>query len=117
MLGLFQYAQSTADLHPQATVVLDADRKVLVCNEKFQNMFRIQEYEIRELSFTEIVINRWQMDLLSDKLSDSSPASEEIYVQHHFNGLGMKHLEIKIERIMEKGTGSTLIMILSFKEK
>jgi two-component system CheB/CheR fusion protein len=117
MLGLLQYAQSTADLHPQATVVLDADRKVLVCNEKFQNMFRIQEYEIRELSFTEIVINRWQMDLLSDKLSDSSPTSEEIYVQHHFNGLGLKHLEIKIERIIEKGTGSTLIMILSFKEK
>jgi two-component system, chemotaxis family, CheB/CheR fusion protein len=117
MLGLLQYAQSTADLHPQATVVLDADRKVLVCNEKFQNMFRIQEYEIRELSFTEIVINKWQMDLLSDKLSDSSLTSEEIYVQHHFNGLGMKYLEIKIERIMEKGTGSTLIMILSFKEK
>jgi len=117
MLGLLQYAQSTADLHPQATVVLDADRKVLVCNEKFQNMFRIQEYEIRELSFTEIVINKWQMDLLSDKLSDSSLTSEEIYVQHHFNGLGLKHLEIKIERIMEKGTGSTLIMILSFKEK
>jgi two-component system CheB/CheR fusion protein len=117
MLGLLQYAQSTADLHPQATVVLDADRKVLVCNEKFQNMFRMQEYEIRELSFTEIVVNRWQMDLLSDKLSDSSPKSEEIYVQHHFNGMGIKHLQIKIERIVEKGTDSTLIMVLSFKEK
>lgn len=117
MLGLLQYAQATADLHPMATVVLDADRKVLVCNEKFQSMFRMQENEIRELSFTEIVINKWQMDLLSDKLSESSPSSEEIYVQHHFNGMGIKHLEIKIDRIMERGTGNTLIMVLSFKEK
>jgi len=115
--GLLQYGQLTADLHPEATVVLDADRRVLVCNEKFQDMFKMKEYEIRELSFTEIVVNKWQMDLLSDRLSDPSPSSEEIYVQHHFNGLGTKHLKIKIERIMEKGTESTLIMVLSFKEK
>ena len=115
--GLLQYGQLTADLHPEATVVLDADRKVLVCNEKFQAMFKMKEYEIRELSFTEIVVNKWQMDLLSDRLSDPSPSSEEIYVQHHFNGIGTKHLKIKIERIMEKGTESTLIMVLSFREK
>jgi len=115
--GLLQYGQLTADFHPDATVVLDADRMVLVCNEKFQHMFKMKEHEIRELSFTEIVVNKWQMDLLSDRLSDSSPSSEEIYVQHHFNGLGIKHLEIKIERIMDKGTESTLIMVLSFREK
>jgi len=115
--GLLQYGQLTANLHSDATVVLDADRKVLVCNEKFQHMFKMKESEIRELSFTEIVINKWQMDLLSDRLSDPSPPSEEIYVQHHFNGLGTKHLGIKIERIMERGTESTLIMVLSFREK
>ena len=114
--GLLKYAQSIIDQFIEATVILDAERKVLCCNKVFSTMFHLTVSEIRELSFLEIVNNKWNMGLLSEKLSIPIPVEEKFYEQHHFNGIGLLNLEISIERTSAYVIGSD-ILILKFKEK
>jgi len=114
--GLLNYAQTIIDGFEGATIILDADKKVLASNNLFLNLFHLTDSEIRELSFLEIVNNKWHMKILSEKLSAASPMDEHFYEQHHFNGIGLLGLDISIETILGNNSGLN-ITILTFKKK
>ena len=114
--GLLKYTQSVIDQFSEATVILDFERKVLACNKSFSSLFHLMVSEIRELSFLEIVSNKWNMELLAEKLSVPVPVEEKFYEQHHFNGIGLLNLEISIQRTTADADGLDLL-ILKFKEK
>ncbi|WP_313785888.1 CheR family methyltransferase [Sphingobacterium pedocola] len=114
--GLLSYTQAIIDRFPDATLVLDADKKILVHNNLFLKLFHLTHAEVSELSFLEIVNNKWDMKILSEKLSITEPTGEDFYVQHHFNGIGLLNLQISIERITAE-TESLYVLILKFREK
>lgn len=78
-------------------------------------LFHFTNAEISELSFLEIVNNKWQTKTLFDKLSRSLPLEEEFYLQHHFNGIGMLKLQVSIERISTQ-LQAAYILIIKFEE-
>ncbi len=113
--GLLMYTQKIINYAPEATIVLDENKKILLFNERFVKLFHLTNTRISELSFLEVVNNKWQTKTLFDKLACNVPLEEEFYLQHHFNGIGLLKLLISIERI------STLledkyILILKFEE-
>ena len=113
--GLLKFTQVAIDEFTEATLVLDADKKVLLYNHSFSKLFHLTNSEIRELSFPEIVNNKWHMEILAEKLFRTVPKQESFYVQHHFNGIGLLALEITIERLITEAPGP--IVIVKFSEK
>ena len=114
--GLLKYTQSVINKIAEPTVILDADKKILVYNNPFIKLFHFTSAEISELSFLEIVNNKWQLKELSDKLLDESLTASALYIQHHFNGIGLLKLRVSMERI-DTPPGETYILILKFIEE
>jgi len=113
--ALTSYSHSTIEQIEDAAILLDAERKVIAANKLFLKLFHLSSSEINELSFLEIVNNKWDMKILSDKLSASAPVEAHFYEQHHFNGIGTLNLEISIKKVDSKEENSN-ILILRFKE-
>jgi len=112
--GLLKYTQAVINKLPEATIVIDSEKKVVVFNRHFLDLFNFTESEITELSFLDIVNNKWNVKLLADKLMVDIPVEEEFYIQHHFNGIGMIALYISIEHIQLEANLPSLL-ILKFK--
>ena len=113
--GLLRYTQTVINQLQDATIVIDEEKKVLVYNRHFLKLFHFTDLEITELSFLEIVNNKWHFKLLLEKLLVDTPVEEEFYLQHHFNGIGLLGLHISIEHI-QTDTNEPSILILKFKK-
>jgi two-component system CheB/CheR fusion protein len=111
---LSSYVQSTVDILPDAAVILDKDRKVMVANQTFLKTFNLREFEIKEQFFMEIVHNRWNTDKL-DRLLLKATENEEVYMQHDFQGVGLKKIIVNV-RYLSKSKEHTA-MIIVFKEQ
>ena len=110
---LLSFVQITIDAMPHAAIVLDTERKVLVANSRFLSTFQLREFEVKEHFFIEIVHNRWNTDKL-DRLLLKDSDNEEIYVQHEFQGIGIKKLIVNATYLMHENTH--MAMIVAFKE-
>jgi two-component system CheB/CheR fusion protein len=110
---LLSYVQITVDNIAEAAILLDSDRKVLAVNSRFLNLFHLREFEIKEHFFMEIVHNKWNTDKL-DRLLLKSSDNEELYVQHEFQGIGIKKLVVNASYLSQ--ANSHMAMIIVFKE-
>ncbi|WP_457268775.1 CheR family methyltransferase [Pedobacter sp. UYEF25] len=113
--GLVSYTQNLIDEFSEATVVLDGEKKILVCNSSFLHLFHFTKAETSELSFLEIINNKWQLSILSEKLSTDSLKEEEFFLQHLFNGIGSLRLHVSINSFATKTDGLPLT-VLKFRE-
>jgi len=106
---LLSYVQMSVDALPEAALILDKDRKVLVSNAQFLKTFDLREFEINEHFFLEIVHNKWNTDKLDDLLLNG-PEFKEVYMQHHFQGLGTKKLVITARQLNSSDPQSAIIV-------
>ncbi|SEA44465.1 CheR family methyltransferase [Pedobacter hartonius] len=113
LVSLLDYARNMAGLLPDAALILDKDRKVLVANDRFLELFKLKEEEMVEQPFMEIVHNKWKTDKLDELLTSSDPDS--VFMQQEFQGLGLRGFFVKIQEISRDENGKTLVSLVSFK--
>jgi len=113
LISLLDYARNMAGLLPDAALILDKDRKVLVANNRFLELFKLKEEEMVEQPFMEIVHNKWKTDKLDALLTTSEPDS--VFIQQEFQGLGLRGFFVKIQEISRDENGKTLVSLVSFK--
>ena len=92
LLSLLGYARVMVNLIPEAALILDKDKRILIMNSRFLQQFNLKEEEIAELSFMEVARNRWKTAKLND-LFLQGPGGE-IFMQHHFPGIGVKDIVV-----------------------
>lgn len=113
--SLLCYIQDAVDRLKHAAIILDREGRVLVVNNAFLNMFNLREDEIKEQFFMEIVHNRWNTNKLDTLLNDRQ--KPELYLQHDFQGIGMKTLMISVQYVPESKTEEHAVSIVTFIEK
>jgi two-component system CheB/CheR fusion protein len=113
--SLLCYIQDVVDRLKHAAIILDREGRVLVVNNAFLNMFNLREDEIKEQFFMEIVHNRWNTNKLDTLLNDRQ--KPELYLQHDFQGIGMKTLMISVQYVPESKTEEHAVSIVTFIEK
>lgn len=111
---LLDYVQATVNALDAAAVILDHERKVVVTNSLFLKMFNFREFEVKEQYFLEIVHNRWNTTQLDTLLFD--PGSDtELYMQHDFQGIGVKKLIVNVQYVSENKSNDHAAVIVTFK--
>jgi len=100
--SLLEFTKATVELFPDASVLIDKDKKVLAANRKFLSLFGLRDFEVIEHSFMEIVHNLWDTDKLDKLLLAESPDPKEVFIQHDFRGLGIKSLFVSMELVGER---------------
>ena len=115
LTSLLEYAKTMIDLLPDPAIVLDSDRKVLVTNTLFLQQFNIKEEELNEQSFMEIVHNKWKTDKLDQLLLQGNPA--EIFMQHTFQGLGLRDIFVKIKPVNQYDTVKGSVSLVTFRSQ
>jgi len=111
--SLLDFVQMTLDAMPDAALLLDQDRRVLVSNSRFLSTFLFREFEIKEHFFLEIVHNKWNTDKLDGLLLMASD-NDELYFQHNFQGVGIKKFIVTADYISQ--SDEHMAMIVTFKE-
>lgn len=113
--SLLSYIQASVNQLAHAAVMLDKDGRVLVVNMLFLKMFHLREEEVKEQFFMEIVHNKWNTNKLDQLLNDEK--GPELYLQHDFQGIGMKTLMVGVQYVPESGMEEHAVSILTFVEK
>lgn len=114
--ALLSYVQGVVDASPEAAVILDNERRVLVVNQSFLKLFQVKETEIKEHFFMEIVRNRWNTNKLDDTLLNGMD-DKSFYLQHHFQDLGLMTLQVNVRHVSDKVFTEHTAMIVTFKEQ
>ena len=91
--SLLGYARAMMNLVPEPALLLDKDQKILIMNSQFLQQFNLKEAEIAEHSFMEVARNKWKTTKLNHLFA--AGATQEVFIQHHFPGLGVKDILIK----------------------
>lgn len=115
LTSLINYAKNTVNLSADAALILDKDKKVLVSNKAFLELFKLKEEDILEQPLLELVHNKWKTSKLDDLLD--SAGTEEIFIQQEIAGLGMMGFFVSAQEISKDDTGKTLVSVLTFKTK
>ncbi|WP_158799644.1 CheR family methyltransferase [Pedobacter sp. L105] len=115
LIGTLIYAKAMIDLLPDAAVVLDKDKKVLIVNNTFLQQFNLKEEDISEQSFMEIVHNKWKTSKLDQLLLSGVP--DEIFIQHDFQASGLKDLFVSFKPISYNQKGKSLVSLVTFKNQ
>jgi two-component system CheB/CheR fusion protein len=113
LVSLLDYAKNMVNLLPDAALILDKDRKVLLANTLFLKQFKLKEEEIVEQPLMEIVHNKWKTNKLDGLLTSSEPDS--VFIQQEFQGMGLKSVFVKIQEISKDENNKALVSLLSFK--
>jgi len=113
LTSLMDYAKNMVNLSPDAALILDKDRRVLVANTAFLDQFKLKEEEIIEEPLMEIIHNKWKTNKLDDLLSSADP--EDVFIQQEFQGLGLRSFFVKMEDISKDEKGKILVSLLTFK--
>lgn len=113
--SLMRYSKVMINLNPDAAIVLDKDKKVLMTNDKFLQQFNFKEDDILEQSFMEIVQNKWKTGKLDDLLLRKD--THEVFMQHDFQGIGVRDLFVKTETVHSNGADDAVLLILTFKNQ
>lgn len=115
LLSLLEYAKGIINLVPDAAVILDKDRKVLVANDLFLQQFNLKGEEIIEQSFMEIVHNKWKTNKLDGLLLQTGPA--DLFIQHNFQGAGLKDVFVKTQPVNKVEEGIGLVSLVTFRNQ
>lgn len=115
LISLLNYARAIVNLLPDASVILDTDRKIVVANSIFLQQFNLKEESITEQSFMEIVHNKWKTSKLDSLLMEKGTA--ETFIQHDFLGLGLRDMFVKIQPITQGESETVLLSMLTFKNQ
>lgn len=113
---LINYVQAAVNSLADAAVILDHERKVIVANSLFLKMFSFREFEVKEQFFLEIVHNRWNTTKL-DSLLFNEGSDTELYMQHDFQGMGMKKLIVNVQYVSESKFNEHAAVIVTFKQQ
>ena len=113
--SLMLYSREIINQNPDAAIVLDKDKKVLMANDKFLQQFNFKEDDILEQSFMEIVHNKWKTGKLDNLLMGKD--THQLFVQHDFQGVGVKNFFVKTEMIQRRGAYTTELLIVTFKNQ
>jgi len=112
MINLLAYGRAMVNLLPEAAMVLDKDKKILIMNSRFLQQFNFKEEEVMEYSFMEMARNKWKTSKLNDIFSLGS--TEEVFVQHNFPGVGIKDLIVKSTPV-DVADEASMLTLLTFK--
>lgn len=115
LLSLLEYAKGMINIVPDAALILDKDRKVLVVNDLFLQQFNLKWQEIIEQSFMEIVHNKWKTNKLDNLLSQTGPA--DVFIQHTFQGAGLKDVFVKTQPVNKVEEGIGLVSLITFRNQ
>lgn len=113
LTSLIDYARNMVNVLPDAALILDKDRKVIVASDTFLEQFKLKEEEIIAEPLMEIIHNKWKTDKLDVLLNSSG--TEEVFIQQEFTGLGLRSFFAKIQHISKDEKGKTLVSLLTFK--
>ena len=113
LINLRYYAKAMISLVPEAAVVLDKDRNILVSNLKFLQQFNLKEEETTDQQFMELVHNRWKTTKLDDLFQERELA--EVFIQHDFPGLGLKEFFIKKQPVAGGQNNDLHISLITIK--
>src|SRR5690554_3905908 len=113
--SLLEFTKATIELFPEASLLIDKDKKVLAANHKFLSLFGLRDFEVIEHFFMEIVHNLWNTDKLDKLLLSESSDLQEVFIQHDFRGLGMKGLFVSMEPIGERDNYQDAVWKIIFK--
>lgn len=113
LTSLMDYAKNMVNLSPDAALILDKDRKVLVANTAFLVQFKLKEEDIIGEPLMEIIHNKWKTNKLDDLFSASN--AEGLYIQQEFQGLGPRSFFVKNQDLSKDIKGKSLVSILTFK--
>ncbi|HEY0175560.1 MAG TPA: PAS domain-containing protein, partial [Pedobacter sp.] len=112
LASLVGYANAIVNLLPDAAVVLDKEKKVLVVNNKFLQQFNLND-DMIEQSFLEIVRNKWRTTKLDELLLETEDA--ETFIRHDFYGAGIKDVIVNIKHINYSHMKKDKISVVTFK--
>lgn len=115
LINLLGYARSIISLLPDAVIILDKDRKILVVNTRFLQQFNLKEDEVIDQSFMEIVHNNWKTTKLDGLLLGNH--IEDVFIQHEFPGLGIKDVFVKNQPVSQGEGNNSLISVITFKNQ
>jgi len=115
LMNLIVYTRSIINVLPDAAILLDKDRKVLVMNTKFLHQFNIKEEDVNEQSFMEIVHNKWKTNKLDTLLLETD--EKEIFIQHDFQGLGLRNIYVKSQPLNIGEDNNRSVMLVTFKNQ
>lgn len=116
MSVLINYVQAAVNSLADAAVIFDHEKKVIVANSLFLKMFNFREFEVKEQFFLEIVHNRWNTTKL-DSLLFNEGSDTELYMQHDFQGMGMKKLIVNVQYVSESKFNEHAAVIVTFKQQ
>lgn len=115
LLSLLEYAKEMINLVPDAAVVLDKDRKVLIANDLFLQQFNLKAEETIEQSFMELVHNKWKTNRLDSILLQAGPA--DLFIQQDFQGAGLKDVFVKTQPVNKVEEGIGLVSLVTFRNQ
>lgn len=113
--NLQDYARAIINFLPDAAIILDKDKKLLVSNMKFLQQFNLKEDEILDHSFMEIIHNKWKTTKLDHLFSGKNTA--ETFIHHDFPGLGFRDVFINIQPVITVEGSNELLAMVTFKNQ
>jgi two-component system CheB/CheR fusion protein len=114
LMTLSVYVQSIIRDFKDAVLILDMEGKVLMVNKLFLKLFNMQEPEVKEQFFLEIVHNKWHTNKLDSLLLNND---QELYVQHDFQIAGVKKLSVNVQYVSDEELNEHTVVVVTFKQQ
>lgn len=110
--NLLDYTKAIINQVPDAALVLDKDKKILVASTKFLQEFNLREQEVLEHSVMEIAHNKWNTDKIDSLFSENGIS--QLFIQHDFRGSGITDYLIKIQPVTSSESGNGVVFLVTF---
>lgn len=113
--NLLSYTEIELNKIPDAALLVNKELKVLAMNQSFSKLFQLKEQDVKNQSFIEISRNVWKTNKLDDLLFHINEATDEFFLHHDFQELGIKDLYVKVESLGAGSSKDRAIFVLNFR--
>jgi two-component system CheB/CheR fusion protein len=115
--NLLNYAQFTVNEYPEASIVLDPDKKILAVNHNFLKMFNLPVADVQDQPFMEIVHNRWKTDKFDQFIHKQSKEESQTFIQLEIRGTDIKNIFVQIQTLSSVSEEEPSLSLVTFKNQ
>ncbi len=113
---LINHAKFTLNLLKQPALLLDGKLKILGSNTLFINYFKLDEQDIKEISFAVFVHEYWKTNRLDKIIKNMADEDVNVVLDQNFPQLGKKRITFKSTPSVDKQNGQTLLVLITIEQ-
>jgi two-component system CheB/CheR fusion protein len=117
MSRLSAFSETMVNLMPQPALLLNSKLQIITVNEHFTAYFKLEEKNLKGISFPVIVHEFWKTTQLEKVLPNFTKEEVIITLNHDFPKIGHKKLRLKSAPSVDDQTGETLLILIVMEEK